>query len=453
MSHSPLSSKIELLFGSRPRDGTQDGTLWHRRDRIEKRLSQLLSARSQNVCIDGPTGSGKSSLAMTVLSAIKQSYILIPVYTDMSWSDLCEEIVIRYYNANFNSDGREPQPIAVEFDSKKPITGGELLNPRKFLDRISIGQKDPEQQAALLRKASREWKISDVEELIEVSGHYLVIDDFEKAPNSLVQTIADLCKRLTIRAAPKCIIIGTGETFARLYRADEGLDGRLAELSVASFGSQREVWNYLNDGFERLGFDTPRAMLRSKLISKSEADGLEAAFYEAADGMPKYINELAMRICQRVLDEENAAQYRVRISVKEAISEAEQMLQENLSRCNQQVRKVERELINSVELRFVLRSIFQLGANGVHSVSELVRFIETRIDPQFSYDQFMSGFEHLRKLGLYVQTGKSGEVIFAKEPMFSHVLGLICKDPRRFQKNTDVFGLSGQRSLPLLEGS
>ncbi len=215
-------------------------------------------------------------------------------------------------------------------------------------------------------------------------------------------------------------------------------------------GVEREVWSYLNDGFDLLDFDPTRAMLKSKLISKLEADHLERAFYEAADGMPKYINELAMRICQRVLGEENTAAKRVRVTVKDAAGEAEQMLQENMSRCTQQIRKVEKHLRTSVELRLVLKSIFRLGANGVHRVTDLVSFIERSVDPSFSYDQFMSGLEQLKKLGLYVQTGKSGEVVFAKEPMFAHVLGLICDDPPQFKKDNDVFGLFGQRSLPLI---
>jgi hypothetical protein len=446
------SSKIKLLFGSQPRDGTQEGTLWHRRAKIEKRLSQLLSARSQNVCIDGPTGSGKSSLAFTVLSKIKQRYVLVPVVNNMSWSDFCEEIAIKSLNAKFESASVGRRSISVEIDSRKPVSGGELLSPRRLLDRLTIGSKDTDEHVTTLRKNAREWKIVDVENFIETTEHCLLIDDFEKAPEPLVQSVADLCKRLTIRAALKCIIIGTGETFARLYRADEGLDGRLAELSVASFGSQLEVWNYLNDGFARLGFDTPRAMFKSKLIPKADVDRLEKVFYEAADGMPKYINELALRICERVLGEENVASQRVRVSLSSALLEAEQMLQENLSRCNQQIRGVEKELRNSLELRLVLKSIFRLGANGVHSVADIVKFIEQNIDPSFSYDQFTSGLDQLKKLGLYVQTGKSGEVVFAKEPMFSHVLGLICDDPPRFRKDNNVFGLFGQRSLPLSAG-
>jgi hypothetical protein len=338
--------------------------------------------------------------------------------------------------------------MSVHLDSNRPLNAGEVVNPFKLFERVSFATSSEDQAA--FRKTARDWKLSDVEAFLEVNDLCLLIDDFEKAPDALVQIIADMCKRLTIKFVPKCIIIGTGETFARLYHADEGLDGRLAELSLASFGNQREVWNYINDGLELLEFDTPRAMLKTKLITREEASQTERAFYEAADGMPKYINELAMRICQRVLGEGNAPPQRVRVSVKDALGESAQMLDENMSRCAQQVRKVEKNLRDSVELRMVLKSIFHLGANAVHRVSDLVAFIERTVDPDFSYEQFMSGLERLKKLGLYVQTGKSGEVLFAKEPMFAHVLGLICDDPPRYRKDNDVFGLFGQRSLPLL---
>jgi hypothetical protein len=91
MTASALNDRIDQLFGSRPRDGNQKGALWHRRAKIETRLSQLISARSQSICIDGPTGSGKSSLAITVFSKINQRYIWIPIVNNMMWPDFCEE--------------------------------------------------------------------------------------------------------------------------------------------------------------------------------------------------------------------------------------------------------------------------------------------------------------------------------------------------------------------------
>jgi hypothetical protein len=137
--------------------------------------------------------------------------------------------------------------------------------------------------------------------------------------------------------------------------------------------------------------------------------------------------------------------------VADAMRESVQMLDENMSRCAQQIRKVEKHLRNSLELRLVLKSIFRLGANKVHRVTDLVAFTEKNIDPSFSYDQFMSGLEQIKAPGLYLQTGKSGEVVFAREPMFAHVFGLICDDPPKFKKDNVVFGLFGQRSLPLQE--
>lgn len=270
MNSSALNTRIEQLFGSRPRDGTEDGVLWHRRAKLETRLSQLLSARSQNICVDGPTGSGKSSLAITVLSKIRQPYVWVPVVSDMQWPDFCEDIILRSLRTVLLSRPHGGAgTVKLQLDAKSSLTAEEIINPLKLLKRISIDVADSLKAEGVLREQARTWKLGDVENFLEENGFSLLIDDFEKAPDELVQTIADLCKRMTIRSAPKCVIVGTGETFARLYRADEGLDGRLAELSVASFGSEIEVWNYLNDGFELLGFDTPRAMLKSKLISKA----------------------------------------------------------------------------------------------------------------------------------------------------------------------------------------
>ena len=54
MNTIDLSERIEQLFSSQPRNGADATTLWHKRAKIEKGLSQLLKARSQNICIDGP---------------------------------------------------------------------------------------------------------------------------------------------------------------------------------------------------------------------------------------------------------------------------------------------------------------------------------------------------------------------------------------------------------------
>ena len=448
MVAADVSERIERLFSSQPRNGSDDNALWHKRAKIEGRLSQLLKAGSQNICIDGPTGSGKSSLALTVLNRISQPFIWLPLVNDMHWSDLCEDLVDRAWEINARPKCSQSTNVKVSIDKNKALSGADVLAPWKMLDRINFSIEAQNLHSA--RQAARDWSITDVEGFLQLNSICLVIDDFEKATSDLVLKVANLCKRLTFRSTQKCLIIGTGDTFAKLYGADEGLDGRLAELSVASFGSKLEVWNYINDGFERLGFETPRVLLRAKRIAKAEADRIEEAIYEAADGMPKYVNELALRICHEILSKDNIAELRSRISSSDIVKECGRMLDENLSRCNQGVRGAEKRLRSSVELRMVLRAVFELGANGVHRVSDLVAHIERSVDDKFSYDQFLAGLEELRKLGLYVQTGKSGEVVFAKDPMFSHVLGLICHDPARYKKDPSIFGLVGQRSLPLV---
>lgn len=449
MAENDLNSQIESIFSSRPRNGDEKDAFWHKRARLEERLSQIILARSQNVCIDGPTGSGKTSLALTVLSRTKSKVIWAPVVNEMSWPDFCEEIFKKAWRINSIMSKEKSRDIGVRFDSKKDVSISDLISPLRFLDRIkfSLGEKGADE--ASLREASRKWSISDVEYFLSDNDITLLVDDFEKATKDLVTKIADLCKNLTFSGGNKAVIIGTGSTFERLYNSDEGLDGRLAELSVASFGSRREVWQYMNDGFERLNFKTPRMQLRLKRISKDDADKIEESVYEAADGMPKYINELALRICQRLLDKQNKAEDGpIYINAGIITSECSKMLAENVSRCNKKFRDAEKHLKSSVEFRLVLKAIFDMGANSVHSVESLIKHVQ-RMDENFSEEQFESGIQTLKNLGLYVQTGKSGEVVFAKDPMFSHVLGLVCNDPIKFNKDEKSFGLFGQRALPL----
>ena len=125
------------IFGSRRRDGTLDGALWHRRSKIEFRLGQLLSARSQNICIDGPTGSGKSSLAITVFSQIRQPYIWVPVVNDMQWPDFCEEVALRSLRARGKMRKGDYRGLTVKVDSNNHLTGEEFANPLKLLGRVN----------------------------------------------------------------------------------------------------------------------------------------------------------------------------------------------------------------------------------------------------------------------------------------------------------------------------
>lgn len=452
MSDTKLNAQIEITFSSRPRNGADKLVLWRKRDEIERKLSQILAAKSQNVCIDGPTGSGKTSLALTVLNRNKQLFVWIPVTRDMDWSEFCEAFAVEVYKINSSfkvaHDMKNPK-VSLSVNAGEAITATDIMLPWTLLKRIKLQVDSDKMSLPELREHAKKWKILDISELLKQNDICLLIDDFEKASDDLVHKVADLCKNLTFSQSPKCIIIGTGRTFSRLYLSDESLDGRLAELTVASFGSPRDVWHYINDGFARLGFHTPREKLSAKLITKVEADQIELAIFEAADGMPKYINEIALRICNKVLGEENKLEGPVNISSALILSECSNMSRENLSRCNRDVRKVEKELRNGVEFRLVLKAIFQMGANGVHNVDGIVDYIQKYEDEHFTYENFAAGFESLERFGLYVQTGKSGEVVFAKDPMFSHVLGLICKDPLRFNKDASTFGLFGQRTLPL----
>lgn len=445
-----ISDRVSTVFSSRPRVGTSGDVLWHKRGDIEKSLSQILRAASQNVCIDGPTGSGKTSLALTVLDRMEQPFIWIPITRKMDWSSFCETVIKLAQDLDQKAQEHEKEKnLSITLDAKEPVTASELATPWKFLKRIKFQVEQTKMDLAETIKTARKWQIMDLGSFLSTNRLCLLIDDFEKADDDLVTMVADLCKHLTFSDAPKCIIIGTGQTFSRLYTSDESLDGRLDELSVASFGSSNDVWHYINDGLKLLGFNTPREKRRKRSIDKSEADRIQNALYDAADGMPKYINQIALAICRTILNEENEVSSSYNVSTKTIINECNKMMEANLSRNNRNIRRAEKELKSAVESRYVLKAIFQLGANSVHSVEKIIDHVQKNEDPSFDYLQFSSGFEKLSSLGLYVQTGKSGEVIFARDPIFSHVLGLICKDPRRFNKDPEIFGLFGQRSLPL----
>lgn len=429
-------ARIEAVFGSKPRNG-EESALWHKRSALETELHDLFETNTPHVCIDGPTGSGKTSLAITMLSRLSKRYALVQLVSRMTWRDLCIELL------RDTPSQLSKARLVFDVDTTPVSTAGDLLRPSKLLERfrISFGEKgqSPEQR----KREAEAWSILDVAEMIVSHGAYLLVGDFEKADKNLVSDVADLCKILTEKYEGKVIIIGTGDIYGKLLASDPALDGRVAELSVAAFGDKGDAWAYLMDGFKALGRAVPQYRSAAK---REESKEIGRRVFEAADGLPKYINALGHRICRASLGTIAEDSPRMRVTTSDILQGCTDMVTENVNKADSQVTRIAKSLKTNVDDRRVLHAIYDRGANRVHRFSDLLAKVR-QVEPNFSEFQLRASLDRLANAALFIQTGRAGEVIFAKDPLVAHVLGLISGDPTRFGKRKEEFGELGQLGL------
>jgi hypothetical protein len=85
--------KVSSIFDIRPRDASKSNKIWLSRDKEEKELNNALFSSGVNICIDGPTGTGKTSLALTVLGKTNIRYLPIQIVESMNWEMFCRDLI------------------------------------------------------------------------------------------------------------------------------------------------------------------------------------------------------------------------------------------------------------------------------------------------------------------------------------------------------------------------
>jgi hypothetical protein len=189
----PFSKHITKVFYTTPRDGYKTGNLWIKR-REEDMLHSLLEAIGVSVCIDGPTGTGKSSLAITVLKQKKINFLIVQVTQNMSWKEFCQRLLsLSIYN---NSDSNRNPNIEALPIFKKHFG---------ISDSYSISDLDLEE------KIISRLNDHEICNLLHKSELTLVIDDFERASPEILSYVGEMCKLFTlsyISAKAKLVIIG-----------------------------------------------------------------------------------------------------------------------------------------------------------------------------------------------------------------------------------------------------
>jgi hypothetical protein len=419
-------SKVAKVFDTRPRDASNpENLVWLPRDEQEKEILDILYLPGVHLCLDGPTGTGKSSLALTALGNAEIRYVPIQVTTNMTWEEFCRNLVSKPASETESS---------VSADFEVGIQTG--LPIGKF--QVSLGHKKHENKS--LDEIAKGWTEHDVCKAMVKEGVTLLIDDFEKASDEIVTRVADMAKLLTqsyASAKSKLAIVGTDDIYKHLYEKNPSLEGRLAEVSLGGFPNANHSWKYLLLGFEALklrhpansSFDNERAKLGTCI----------RAVYDAADGLPKGLTHLGWEITKN-------SSGRPAVTASDITSSSMRVLKTKVRRFKKQFPELLHELRHNESTRIVLRYLLEAGAGLIHPLDDVIAAVRETL----SNRDAEGALEKLVKHDLLVQTGSNSDIVFFKDLSFAHTLSVVAENPQKYGLEPGEFTPLAQLRLPYI---
>lgn len=407
------ANNVGRVFDTRPRvaSGT---TVWLERKSAYESLASAMERPGSHVCLDGPTGVGKTSLMHTYIANEKIKHSSIMLTQSMTWVDFCRRLVGIRDNTETSMSG----------DLEAGLQNG--LPSAKF--KVSLGAKSkPADSVDLSEKMANSWTEHDVAKILAQNDLVLVIDDAERCSEDLMRRISDLCKLLTqeyISLNSKIAIIGSGNVYVRLHRANPALDERISQVSLGAFKSPNDSRLFIARGLEKLRLRHP---WNSKIPREFEMrDKCRDAIWEAANGLPKSLNRLGYEIANR-------GRERSGISATDILVRAQTMIEEHWVQYSQEFPEVLDLLETDQIAAEIIKSMYSSGITRIHNTNKLISNI-FKSNPSLSDTQTDSIEKSLSLLvaaGFIVQTGKSGELIFVKHPAAAHTLGVVMRDPAK----------------------
>jgi hypothetical protein len=393
---------VGQVFNTQPRDGSRKDSLWVKRGGAEETLTLLLQNPGVHICVDGPTGSGKSSLAITVLNRFRINYNLIQMTSSMTWQDFCRELI--------DSGSNEEISCSTKF-----VIGLKNGLPTFMLEREAGSQERQADNIDLAYKMSERANEHDICKSLAIHNILLFIDDFERAKPELATRIADMCKLLTQsyqNIYSKILVVGTDDICRRLYAANASLEGRLEQISVGTFAGPGESWQLLSQGFDKLDIRHPG---NSKFPRERELiKDCTRAVYEAADGLPKSLNQLGRSISIK-------AQDRPGVTASDILATAEEQFIKALRSQGRKFRPILKCINESIVVQEIIGYLYKEGIGKIHNLSE----ISMALMGEFGEQQIEQAVKELVQLNFLVRTGEQDDILFTTQPEFAHIFGLI----------------------------
>lgn len=345
----------------------------------------------------------------------------------MDWAGFCKRLIEPYTN--------EESSLSAE------VEGGidKGLPQAKF--KFSLGMKGrPSDDLDYYDKIANSWTEHDVCKNMMQENIALVIDDFERANDDIVRRVSDMCKLLTqsySKRYAKIIVIGTGDICKRLFDANLSLESRLQEISIGTIGKKYESWKFLQLGFEALGLRHPA---NDKYIEKVELAECVQAVYEAADGLPKSLNELGREISFK-------GEGGRRISPKDIKDIASHVPKNNLKIFRREYPLILKCIQNNPVVRAVVEFLYREGIGDIHNWSELV----TAMEPTYTEEQVDNAICELINVQFLVKTGRHGDIFFVSQPTLAHTMGVLVAYHHKYKLPPSMYGKDGQLVFTFLQ--
>lgn len=418
--------QVGKVFTTSPRGHLEDVGFWLTREE-EHSFKKLLRLQGNHVCLDGPTGTGKTSLAERALTEEGMLFSYVPITKNTTWVDFCKEFfrcqtnVEEVTEKNSNISSGFPQIVTGEKSWKKTKTS----SPGNDLE-----------YTLAMSKCSTEH---DLARHIREHRTSVLIDDFEKANDTLIQRIADLCKILTRTGdndKSKIVIVGTADIYRRLYSKDNSLGDRLHQYSLGTLPNRGYSWKLLLMGFEALGIRHP-AISRIK----SEKDRLNEcvnAVYTAANGLPKSLNKLGAELAFKT------SSFSKSVTSNDII----QVCQKIPVQWFREYKNTFPKLVDSIKdpmVRTVMDFLYKEGIGRIHTTDRIYEEFEDT----YEVNTIDSAIHNLEYIDFITITGKHNDIIFVNKPDIAHMFNVMSANPSKYGRQVEKIFAEKQLTLPL----
>jgi hypothetical protein len=406
------STNFNEVFFITPRDGYKKGNLWIPR-KEENELSSYLDDLGVNICIDGPTGTGKSSLALTILKRKKVDFLLVIVTKSMTWKDFCRQLL----KANVNDDS------ALEWNVELGIDKGLPLFKLHFGMKPNMNSLDEFELEDRIIDRMTDDTISQVLYERKVA---LLIDNFEQASEDIQINVSEMCRLLTqkyISQKTRIVIVGTDDIYRRLRKNSRALEGRLKEIGIGTIQDWSHAWKFLLDGFNKLKLSHPASDFENKINNVTERDlnDCRISCYEAADGLLKSLNELGKTIVKN-------ATVNNRISPATIKNVCKTYIDSNIKTFSLEFTKFANTLKGNALAKLIALYFYEKGIGQFHNWNEVLSGIKNKTKD----GTFEKAIDELVNIGFLTRTGFEGEILNVTDPTFAHLVGTIIRHPAKY---------------------
>lgn len=409
MFSKPPEHRVHEVFDLRPRVRHKDA-LWVDRTEAAKRLDELF-ARAPHICLDGPTGVGKTSLVLTHFAIKKIPHLGVQMTGSMDWPAFCRRLIAGQSDREYSLGGS----IEVGFTGLQPVMKGTATFEAR--DKAS-------DDVRLLTAMADSWIEHDVADWLVDKKLTLMIDDAERADGRLIRHLADLCKVLmqtSVRHQATLIFVGSQDIFQRLYADNPSLIDRVSRLTLGGLGSFNDSADLLRRGFSLLNLRHP---WQADAPDSDKAGVCALAIWEAADSLPKSLNNLGQAIALRALPSG-------RVDHRHIIEEARNMFNARLTLFSHLWPALLACLSRNELATEIVRAIYASGVAQVHEVNGLRGNLRSDLS-NVDDGRLQATVQELIGLDFLRRAGPSGGRVMVTDPTAAHTLWVVMRQPERF---------------------